>query len=131
MNALPTLTSLATLLVMLTYFWTLWLVGNARKQFGVKAPAVTGHEQFERCFRVQNNTIEQMFLLFPVMWLCAFWVNDLYAAIGGAVWCVGRILYGIGYMKNPASRAVGFYITALPAMAMLVADAVVIVRSLA
>lgn len=34
------------------------LVGSARGKYGVRAPATTGHEQFERMFRVHGNTLE-------------------------------------------------------------------------
>ena len=44
-----------------------WLVGRARHQYGIKAPATTGHEVFERWFRVQQNTLELLIVLIPLV----------------------------------------------------------------
>lgn len=122
--------ALATLLALLIYAWTMHLVGRARTRYGVNAPAVTGHEQFERCFRVQMNTLEQIVLLLPALWLCAFWVGELYAGLGGLVWCIGRVVYALGYLSDPKRREAGFYLTALPTIAMFVADVISVVRFL-
>ena len=46
--------------MMLALVELVWLgarVGMARGKTGIKAPAVTGNEEFERHFRVQYNTI--------------------------------------------------------------------------
>jgi len=122
--------ALATLIVLVVFLWTLALVARARARHGVVAPAVTGHEIFERCFRVQMNTLEQMILLLPALWLCAFWVGDLYAGLGGLIWSLGRVLYGLGYVQEPRKRATGFYMTIAPTAIMVVADAVAVVNFL-
>lgn len=62
MNSLP-LTSLVTLLVLILLSLTAFNVGRARGRYGVKAPAVSGHEMFERAFRVQMNTLEGVVLM--------------------------------------------------------------------
>jgi glutathione S-transferase len=129
MEKLP-LTSLATLLCVAVFFWTLLRVAQARTKYGVAAPAVTGNEMFERAFRVQMNTIEQMALLFPSMWLCAFWVGDQWAALGGVVWSAGRILYAILYQADPRKRGPGFTLTVLPSFVMAGAVLVTVVRSM-
>lgn len=35
-------------------------VARARGRYGVKAPAVVGHELFERAYRVQMNTLDTL-----------------------------------------------------------------------
>ena len=45
------------------------LVGRARGKYGVKAPATTGHEMFDRYYRVQMNTMELLLLLVPAAYL--------------------------------------------------------------
>ena len=122
--------ALATLIALLVYGWTMHLVGRARSRYGVAAPAVTGNEQFERCLRVQMNTLEQIVLLLPVLWLCAFWVGELYAGLGGLIWSIGRVLYGIGYMSDPKKREIGFFVTVAPTIAMCIADLISIIRFL-
>ena len=52
--------SFITLLNVLVLFFAMGLVGRARGQYGVKAPATTGNELFERHYRVQMNTLEQL-----------------------------------------------------------------------
>ncbi len=38
------------------------LVGKARGTYGIDAPAITGHPVFERYYRVQQNTLENLVL---------------------------------------------------------------------
>ncbi len=120
--------ALATLLALAVFIWTIFLVGQARGRYGIAAPACTGNEDFERHFRVQMNTQEQLLLLLPALWLCAIWVGELYAGIGGLVWCIGRIIYVVTYLRDPKSRSIGFALTALPTLAMMVADAIRVVQ---
>jgi glutathione S-transferase len=118
------MTSLSTLVVLAIFFWTAYLVGKARQKFGVAAPAVSGHEQFDRRFRVQMNTLEQLILLLPLLWLCALWIGDPYAALGGLVWSIGRVIYALSYIADPKKRGPGFALTMAPTMIMAVAVAV-------
>jgi len=120
--------ALATLLALAVFCWTIFLVGRARARFGVAAPACTGCEEFERRFRVQMNTLEQLVLLLPALWLCAVWVGELYAGLGGLVWSIGRIIYVVTYLKDPKSREIGFVLTVTPTAAMIVADAIFILK---
>ena len=120
--------ALATLIALAVFAWTMWLVGRARTKFAIDAPAVTGHEQFERCFRVQMNTLEQLVLMLPALWLCAFWVGELWAGIGGLVWSVGRIIYGLGYISAPKKREIGFILTVIPTVVMFVADLISVIN---
>jgi glutathione S-transferase len=105
-------TALVTVLAILVYFSTTWLVGRARPKYGVAAPATTGNPDFERVFRVQMNTLEWMPIFLPLLWLFAYYVSDRGAAVLGLSWCVGRIVYIMGYSKAAASRGPGFGIQA-------------------
>ena len=107
------LTSLTTLLICLLMFWTGLNVGKARGRYGVKAPAVTGHEMFERAYRVQMNTLENVVMFLPAMWLYAGFTGDKGAAVGGAVWFVARVWYAIAYQSDPAKRGGGFGLSML------------------
>jgi len=108
-----------TLLALLVYFWTVLRVGHARGKFDVAAPATTGAPGFERAFRVQQNTLEQMVLFLPSLWLFALLFSDLWAGVAGAVWVLGRILYVIGYTRDPAKRGAGFGIAILANLVLL------------
>ena len=122
--------ALATLIALGVYFWTIMLVGKARTRYGVAAPACTGSEEFERRFRVQMNTLEQFVLMLPALWLCAIWVGELYAGIGGLVWSIGRVIYVVTYLRDPKSRSFGMSLTLVPTAIMWVADLIVVVKFL-
>lgn len=97
------------------------LVGRARVRHGVKAPATSGPEPFERCYRVQMNTLEQLVAFLPALLLAGiYWPSALIAAIG-AVYLVGRQLYRQHYLGDPRRRAPGFILTVLPTFALLIA----------
>ena len=109
-------TALVTMIAIFVYFWTGILVARARQRYNVKAPAITGNADFERVFRVQANTVEQMLQFLPCLWLFAVWLGDLWAAAIGAFWPVGRVVYAISYSKAAEKRALGFFLTVLPTM---------------
>jgi glutathione S-transferase len=83
-------------------------VGRARGRYGVKAPAVSGHEMFERAFRVQMNTLEGVVLMLPALWLYAVFIDDRGAGVMGLIWLAARTWYAIAYQRDPATRGGGF-----------------------
>ncbi len=104
------------------------LVGRARGRYGVKAPAVTGHEMFERMYRVQMNTLELMVAFLPALFIAAKYWPQTYVAIAGAVYLVGRLLYWRSYTAAPGSRALGFGLSILPVLALLIGALAAIIR---
>jgi uncharacterized MAPEG superfamily protein len=96
------------------------LVGRARGLYGVRAPATTGHEIFDRYFRVQQNTLELLVAFVPATWLYALYVSEQWAAALGLVYVVGRLLYLRSYVADPAKRGAGFGLSMLPIMIMVV-----------
>jgi glutathione S-transferase len=105
---MPHYTALVTVLTVLFYSYTVFLVGRARAQFKVPAPAMSGHPEFDRIFRVQMNTLEWMPIFLPLLWLFAFYVSDIAAAALGLVWIAARILYVVGYTEAAGRRGLGF-----------------------
>ena len=99
---------LVTALALLYYVVITVNVGRARRKYGIKAPAITGNEDFERVFRVQQNTVEQLVLFLPALWAHTFYVGPWIASSLGALWLVGRILYARGYYRAAQKRMVGF-----------------------
>lgn len=112
MTALP-LTAMVNLLICLLLFGTAANVGRARVRYGIKAPAVTGHEMFERAYRIQMNTLENAVLVLPTLWLYAGFMGDRGAAVLGAVWLVARIWYAIAYQADPTKRGASFGLSML------------------
>jgi glutathione S-transferase len=103
-----------TVAAVLQFFWFGILVGRARGRYKVPPPATTGNEIFERYFRVQQNTLEQLVIFIPSIWVFATYVNATAAAGLGAVFIVGRQLYQLGYVADPKKRFAGFGLSALP-----------------
>lgn len=108
------LTATITCLVLIEYMAFGMLVGKARMDTGVRAPAISGNEQFERWFRVHQNTMEQLVVFLPALWVFATFVHDLTAAGLGLVFFIGRIIYCRSYVRDPESRGPGFMLSALP-----------------
>ena len=110
---------LVALLAVVQYLFFGAMVGRARGRYGVKAPAVSGHEGFERAYRVQMNTLELMVALLPALFVAArFWPAAWVAGIG-AVYLVGRFIYWRAYVGNPSSRGLGFGLSMLPVLVLL------------
>jgi glutathione S-transferase len=107
---MPNYTALVTVLAVLLYFSTGLMVANARQKFGVMVPQTSGHADFERVFRVQQNTLEWMPIFLPLLWLFALYVGDIYAAALGLVWIAGRIVFIRGYREAAEKRHAGFFI---------------------
>ena len=106
-------TALVTCLAIALYFFTSVRVAKARAKFGIKAPAITGNDDFERVFRVQMNTLEWMPIFLPSLWLFAIYISDPVAAAIGLVWIAGRALYMTGYSQAANKRGRGFGIQTL------------------
>jgi glutathione S-transferase len=94
-------------------FWTAINVCKACTKYDIKAPVTSGHEMFDRAYRIQMNTLESAMLLLPSMWIYAGLVGDLGAGVSGAIWIAGRILYALAYQQDPAKRGPGFGISFL------------------
>lgn len=124
-------TALATLAMLAAYFWTAVLVGRARVRYDIKAPAVAGHEMFERAYRCQMNTIEQMVAMLPALWLLSIFVGDLWGGLAGLVWVIGRVVYVTSYVADPAKRGPGFAITVTAFAAAWIASLVAVLMTFA
>ena len=116
-------------LALIEYVVILMLTGQARGRFGVPAPATTGNPSFERYFRVQQNTIEQLVIFLPSLYLFAAFVNENLAAGLGLVFIVGRILYARGYVEDPAKRGPGFMLTFVPNLILLLGGLIGAIRA--
>ncbi|MGF1604513.1 MAG: MAPEG family protein [Thermosynechococcaceae cyanobacterium] len=118
------LTGLITALALLLYFVLTINVGRARAKYGVPAPKTTGNLDFERYLRVQDNMLEQLVFFLPLFWLFSGFVSVIWGAVIGAIWIVGRILYAWGYYQAAEKRGLGFALSSLCSMALLLATLV-------
>jgi hypothetical protein len=114
------LSGIITIFALLVYFVVTFNVGRARVRFDVPAPRIDGSEEFMRYFRVQMNTLEQIVVFLPLLWLAAISVNDGLAAALGIFWPVARIIYARKYYRNPKKRGPSFMVGVVTDMALLV-----------
>lgn len=99
-------------------------VGAGRQKFGVAAPKTMGNESWERLYRVQQNTMEQLVVLIPAAIAFSAYVSDRWVLLPGLVYLAGRQLYSWEYVRDPKSRVPGISLT-LFANAVLVIGALV------
>ena len=103
-------------------------VGAARGRYGVKAPATGGNEIFERHFRVQQNTLEQLICFLPGIYLFSRYFDPRIAAALGVVYLIGRVLYAISYVGDPAKRGAGYGLSFFPMIILVVGGLVGAIR---
>jgi glutathione S-transferase len=123
-------TSLVTALTLLVYLVITINVGRARAKYKVPAPQMSGDPDFERVLRVQQNTLEQLVFFLPALWLFSIYINELWGASIGAIWLVGRIVYAWGYYQAAEKRGIGFGISSVSSILLLLGSIVGITLSL-
>jgi glutathione S-transferase len=109
-----TYVDIVTALALLQFLVFGFRVAKARGRYGVAAPAIAGNEIFERYFRVQQNTLEQLIVFLPALYVFSHYYSPLVAAGLGVVYLIGREIYAITYVKDPKKRELGYLVTALP-----------------
>lgn len=120
---------IVTVLALMQYLFFTFQVGGSRARTGVKAPAMAGDSDFERTSRIHQNTMEQLVMFIPALWLYASYVNPLWGAGIGLVYIVGRFIYRAAYLKDPSGRTPGFLLSFLPSAVMLVWVLVIATKS--
>ena len=127
---------LIIILALIEYTAFSFQVGMAREKYGVKAPAISGHPEFDKYFRVQQNTLEQLIVFIPTILAFSWSAENIgwpgyYIASGlGVFFLIGRFVYAISYVNDPAKRGAGFMLTFLPSVVMMIGTLVCILISL-
>jgi glutathione S-transferase len=121
---------LTILLALAEYTGMAALVGRARAKHGVKAPATTGHPEFERTNRVHINTLESLIVFIPAVLLFARYVDPRWAAGLGFLFVIGRAVYAVGYLQAAEKRGLGAGISGFTNMALLLGALFGVVRTL-
>jgi uncharacterized membrane protein YecN with MAPEG domain len=109
------LTAAVTILAALICLGTAILVARTRGRHKVSPPAMTGAFAVECALRVQGNTVEQVVIFLPLLWVAALYFHAIgwLVPLIGLCWCIGRILYAAGYMAEPRKRELGFGISVI------------------
>lgn len=121
-------TAAVTILTLIFYFSTGFNVGRMRGKHNVKAPAMTGHLEFESAVRVQMNTLEWIVVFLPLLWLATIYFSPSMTMVYlswlppvlGIIWIIGRWLYMSGYMQAPEKRETGFMIAGIAILGLLI-----------
>jgi uncharacterized membrane protein YecN with MAPEG domain len=114
------LSAAVTVLTAMVLYFSMFVVGRTRGRVKIFPPAMGGHPDLERALRVQGNTVEQVVIFLPLLWVATLYSQGWIPAALGLVWCIGRVLYAIGYMKEASKRGPGFAIASLASLALLV-----------
>lgn len=107
------------MLALIEYVYFTVEVGRARTRSGLAAPAVTGDPHFERVYRVQANTLEQLVVFLPALFAAGYYVHELYAVAAGVAFLIGRAMYFRGYVADPAKRGPGFAVSMFASLALV------------
>jgi glutathione S-transferase len=113
------LVAIVTLLALVECLFFSLRSGLMRSQYNVEAPATVGHPVWERYYRVHQNTIEQLAVFLPALWICATYTRPDVAAGLGLVFVIGRAIYYVGYIADPGKRGTGFLIGYLAVVALV------------
>merc|ERR1712088_369303 len=99
-----------------------FLVGKAREKYKVELPTMySDTEQLFNCYqRVHQNTLERIPLFLAILLLAGLF-NSIIAAVIGAIWVAGRVIYSVGYYSGvPNNRIVGSLMNLLADAALLI-----------
>ena len=114
------LAALDTILAVLLTMALGGVVGFLRGKLKVPAPATTGHPLFEQAFRAHMNTVENLVLMLPLLWVASVFFGGQLPFWAGLAWIIGRAVFAIGYMqKDPRWREPGFGISFLGLLGLL------------
>lgn len=103
----------AVLLIMLAliqYMVIAMIVASTRDKYGVHAPNTVGNPIWERLYRMQMNTMEQLIIFIPSVLAFAYFISSKWVLLPGITYLIGRLIYYRLYYKN-ANRIVGFSMT--------------------
>ncbi|KAG8592700.1 hypothetical protein GDO81_000595 [Engystomops pustulosus] len=106
------------------------LVGKSRLKHKVMPPAVTGHPEFDRTFRAQQNCIEFYAVFLVDLWAAGCFFNQELASLFGLVYIYGRHLYFYGYIQSVKGRLKGFSVSKLALILLLVMSLLGITNSI-
>jgi len=104
----------ATLVIMLAltqYIFFVGKTGQFRGKYEINAPACSGDVNFERMFRIQQNTMEQLVIFIPALLAFSYFVSPVWGPCLGLVFIVGRFVYFQTYLNDPAKRGPGMMMT--------------------
>lgn len=123
------LVALVSLAALALYVFLTLRTARLRGRHRIDAPGMSGPPEFERALRIQMNTLEQLVPFIVALWLCALYLQPLFAALVGVAWLVARVMYAVAYAADPAKRQPGFAIGMIATIVLIAGAAVGIIRT--
>ncbi len=102
---------LIILIALLQYIFFTGHTGFSRTKYGVHGPKTVGHDIWERIYRVQQNTLEQLVIFIPGIVIFSMYVSETWVLLPGILFIIGRQVYYHLYIKNPESRGPGMVLS--------------------
>lgn len=121
------LTAAVTLLAVIISLAFAIYVARTRSRTGIDAPEMSGHPALARALRVQGNTVEQIVLFLPALWVAALYFQGWAPPILGLIWCLGRVTYAFVY-GSAKQRFPGFALTIFPTLILIVLGIIGVVQ---
>jgi glutathione S-transferase len=118
------------LLALIQYMIFSGRVGWARGKYNISAPKTTGHDVFERIYRVQINTLEQLIIFIPATLIFSKYVDGVWVLIPGVAFLLGRLWYARAYEKSPDKRGPGMVLGFLANTAMVLGGLIAVIMHL-
>jgi glutathione S-transferase len=123
------LTAAVTVLAILILLAFAIRVARTRRRTNIPPPAMMGTPELERALRIHGNTVEQLVIFLPALWLSALYFQGWIPPAIGLVWCLGRVIYGVGYSREAKGRYPGFFLTIFPSLILIVLAVIGIVQA--
>lgn len=105
------------------------VTGVARGKYNVPAPKTTGNENWERLYRIQQNTLEQLMVFIPAMFAFGWYVSEVWAIIPGITFIIGRQVYYYFYKSNPQKRGIGFILGFLSIVILIIGTLITLLNN--
>jgi glutathione S-transferase len=118
------------LLALIQYLLFGLRTGISRGKYNVLPPKTTGHETWERMFRVHQNTLEQLIVFIPALLAFSYYISAQWSLVPGIGFLIARQVYSYKYIQNPPTRTFppSFLINVIMVLATLVAVIVSLVK---
>lgn len=122
--------TLTVMLALMQYLFFVGLTGYMRGKHDIKAPATGGHPMYERAYRVQHNTLEELIVFIPAVFAYALYSNAYLVMLPGSIFIISRFWYGAAYLKEPSRRGPAFGLTMLANVWLIVGALIGLGRNL-
>jgi glutathione S-transferase len=108
------------LLALLQFIFFTGRTGFSRGKYDVKAPKTTGNERWERIYRIQQNTMEQLLVFIPGILIFSIYVSETWVVLPGILFIVGRHVYSRTYLESPENRGPGMVLSMLTNIVLII-----------